>query len=63
MPLRIEHFEERSMGSSTDAQALAIVEGSCQGLPGSHFGASQHANTVTASILAVLSLSGRFMLE
>ena len=63
MPLRIDHFEERSMGSGADAQALAIVEGSCQGVPGSRFGAGQHANTVTASILAVLSLAGRFMLE
>ena len=51
------------MGSGADAQALAIVEGSCQGGPGSRFGAGQHANTVTASILAVLSLASRFMLK
>ncbi|MFP2768695.1 2-isopropylmalate synthase [Oceanisphaera sp. KMM 10153] len=63
LPLRIDSYEERSMGSGADAQALAIVEGRWQEVPGSHFGAGQHPNIVTASIQAILSLASRFMLE
>lgn len=61
MPLRIDSYEERSLESGADASALAIVEGSWSGIPGSHFGAGHHSNITIASIQAVLSLAARFV--
>ena len=63
MPLRLDSYEERSMGSGADAKALAIVEGSLQGVAGSRFGAGQDPNLVTASIQAIVSLANRLSLE
>ena len=60
LPLRIDSYEERSLGTGADAVALAIVEAACPGVPGSRFGVGRHANIVTASILAVLSAAARF---
>ena len=59
--LRIDHYEERSLGQGAGAMALAIVEAALPGVPGTRFGAGRHANIVTASILAVLHAAGRLV--
>lgn len=60
LPLRIDGYEERSAGAGADACAIAIVEAALPGVPGSRFGVGQHANIVTASVLAVLNAAARF---
>ena len=60
LPLRIDHYEERSLGSGADASAVAIVETAWPGVPGSRFGVGMHPNIMTASVLAVLSAVTRF---
>lgn len=60
LPLRIDSYEERSLGAGADAVALAIVEAAWPGVPGSRFGVGRHPNIVTASVLAVLSAAARF---
>ncbi|WP_016832272.1 2-isopropylmalate synthase [Herbaspirillum lusitanum] len=57
--LRIDSYEERSIGSGAQAQAWAIVEAASPGVAGTRFGAARHVNIVTASILAVLSAANR----
>ena len=59
LPLRIDGYEERSLGAGADAMALAIVEAAWPGVPGSRFGVGRHPNIATASILAVLSAAAR----
>lgn len=63
LPLRIDSYEERSLGAGSDAVALAIVEAAIPGVLGSRFGVGRHANTATASVLAVLSVAARFSME
>ncbi|OWT76987.1 MULTISPECIES: 2-isopropylmalate synthase [unclassified Achromobacter] len=60
LPLRIDSYEERSLGAGADATALAIVEAAWPGVPGSRFGVGRHANIATASVMAVLSAASRF---
>ena len=60
LPLRIDSYEERSLGAGADAMALAIVEAAWPGVPGSRFGVGRHSNIATASVLAVLSAAARF---
>ncbi|MEI7254209.1 2-isopropylmalate synthase [Dickeya dadantii] len=60
LPLRIDSYEERSLGAGSNAVALAIVEAAIPGVPGSRFGVGRHTNITTASILAVLSAAARF---
>lgn len=60
LPLRIDSYEERSLGMGADACALAIVEVTCPGVPGSRFGVGKDSNIVTASVLAVLNAAMRF---
>ncbi|HZG21987.1 MAG TPA: 2-isopropylmalate synthase [Herbaspirillum sp.] len=59
LPMRIDGYEERSLGKGSDATALAIVEAAADSVPGSRFGVGCHANITTASILAVLSAAQR----
>lgn len=59
-PLRIDSFEERSLGTGADNEALAIVEVTWPGVAGSKFGAGKDANTITASVQAVLNAAARF---
>ncbi|HVS76913.1 MAG TPA: 2-isopropylmalate synthase [Steroidobacteraceae bacterium] len=59
LPLRIDSYEERSLGRGADAPALAIVEAARPGTPGTRFGVGIHRNIVTASVLAVLSAASR----
>jgi 2-isopropylmalate synthase len=60
LPMRVDSYEERSLGGGADASAMAIVEATWPGVPGSRFGVGTHANIVTASVLAVLSAAARF---
>ncbi|KWR81130.1 MULTISPECIES: 2-isopropylmalate synthase [Pseudomonas] len=60
LPIRIDGYEERSLGGGADAQALALVEVAWPGEPGTRFGAGCHANIVSASIQAVLCAVSRF---
>ena len=57
--LRIDGYEERSIGHGADAEAMAIVEGALPGVEGRRFGVGRHRNIVTASILAIVGLMGR----
>jgi 2-isopropylmalate synthase len=59
LPLRIDAYEERSLGRGADASALAIVEAARTGVAGTRFGVGIHANIVTASVLAVISAAIR----
>lgn len=61
VPVRLDSYEERSMGTGADAQAMAIVEMVWPGVHGSRFGVGQHTNIVTASILAVVSAVNRLI--
>ena len=57
--LRIDHYEERSVGSGADAIAMAVVEGALPGTDGTRFGVGRDRNVATAAVAAVLSLAGR----
>jgi len=59
LPIRIDSYEERSLGTGAQACAVAIVEASCAGVAGSRFGAGKDANIVKASVLAVLNAAMR----
>ncbi len=59
LPLRIDAYEERSLGKGADACALAIVEAARPGISGTRFGVGIHPNIVTASVMAVLSAAAR----
>lgn len=58
-PIRVQSFEERSMGEGADAAAMCIVEVAMDGVAGSRFGAGMHRNTVTASVQAIISAANR----
>jgi len=58
--LRIDSYEERSLGGGADAPALAVVEAAWPGVAGSRHGAGLHPNIVTASVQAVLGAASRF---
>jgi len=59
LPLRLQSFEERSLGVGADSRAVAFVELALDGVAGSRFGVGIHANLTTASLLAVLSATNR----
>ena len=59
LPLRVDAYEERSLGRGADAAALAIIEAARVGTTGTRFGVGIHSNIITASILAVLSAAAR----
>ena len=59
VPIRVQSFEERSMGEGADAAAMCIVEVAMDGMAGSRFGAGMHRNTVTASVRAIISAANR----
>lgn len=57
--LRIDSFEEHSLGAGSEARAVAIVEAATAGTPGTRFGVGIDTSTVTAAIRAVLSAAVR----
>ncbi|HEX8757714.1 MAG TPA: 2-isopropylmalate synthase [Steroidobacteraceae bacterium] len=59
LPVRIDAYEERALGSGAAASAVALVEAARMGVAGTRFGVGIHPNIVTASILAVLSAVAR----
>jgi len=59
LPLRVDSYEERSLGGGADASALAIIEAARPGAAGTRFGVGIHSNIITASVLAVLSSAAR----
>ncbi|MCA0187812.1 MAG: 2-isopropylmalate synthase [Proteobacteria bacterium] len=59
MPIRVQSFEERSMGEGADAAAMAMIEVAMEGVPGSTFGAGMDRSTVTASVRAIISAANR----
>jgi 2-isopropylmalate synthase len=63
IPVRLQSYEERSMGVGADSQAAAFVELALEGGAGPRFGVGMHTNIVTASILAVFSAVNRGFAE
>jgi 2-isopropylmalate synthase len=59
LPVRLQSYEERSMGAGADSRAAAFVELAVEGAPGTRFGVGVHPNIVTASLLAVISAVNR----
>jgi len=59
IPLRIDGYEERAMGTGAGANALAIVEAAIEHKPAIRFGVGLSGNIVTASVLAVISAANR----
>lgn len=59
LPVRLQSYEERSLGAGADARAVAFVELAVDGLPGPKFGVGIHSSILTASLLAVLSAVNR----
>lgn len=53
--VRVQHYEERSMGRGSDAQAVCFVELACDGVAGDVFGVGIDGNIISASIKAVVS--------
>jgi len=54
-PVRIQHYEERSLTQGADSRAVAVAEMAGAEVAGSAFGVGIDANLVTASIRAVIS--------
>ncbi len=59
LPLRIDAYEERSMGAGSDARAIAIIEAACAGSAGTRFGVGIDASIVDASLQALISAANR----
>jgi len=59
VPVRLQSYEERSVGVGADSRAAAFVELAVEGGAGPRFGVGLHTNIVTASILAVISAMNR----
>lgn len=57
--LQIHHYEERSLGSSAQTEAIAMVEVGADWMQGSYYGVGYHTNIVTASLMAILSAVNR----
>lgn len=57
--VRIDSYEQRSLGAGAGAEAVAIVELATPEIAGTRFGVGQHGNIVTASILALLCACNR----
>lgn len=59
LPVKVVSFEERSLTAGSDARAIAFVEITMDGVPGSAFGAGLHGNVTTAALLALVSAVAR----
>ena len=55
----IHSYEERSLHQGSDAEAVAYVELAGDSIQGALYGVGIHVNTVTASLLAILSAMNR----
>jgi 2-isopropylmalate synthase len=57
--MRIDGYEQRSLGSGAQALSLAIVEAAHPGIAGTRFGVGIHQSIATASVLATLCAFNR----
>ncbi len=57
--VHIHAYEERSLDQGSDAEAIAYIELAGDWMQGSLYGVGIHVNTVTASLLAILSAVNR----
>ncbi|MEQ9228573.1 MAG: 2-isopropylmalate synthase [Parvibaculum sp.] len=57
--VELRHYEEHSIGSGTDAKAVAFMEVADPDHPGDLFGVGIDANIITASFKAMLSAANR----
>jgi 2-isopropylmalate synthase len=57
--VHIHAYEERSLDQGSDAEAIAYIELAGDWIQGSLYGVGIHVNTVTASLLAMLSAVNR----
>jgi 2-isopropylmalate synthase len=53
LPIMLQSYEERAIGSGTAARAVAYMELTSSEFVGSRFGVAIHSNIVTASIMAM----------
>ena len=53
--MRVQHYEERSMGAGSNAKAVCFVELGCEAVAGDLFGVGIDENIVSASVKAVIS--------
>lgn len=53
--VRVQHYEEHSIGRGSDARAVCFVELACDGVAGDVFGVGIDGNIVSASVKAVIS--------
>jgi 2-isopropylmalate synthase len=61
LPVTLQSYEERALGSGAAARAAAYIELSSSEVTGGRFGVAIHANIVTASILALFSGLNRIL--
>ncbi len=59
LPIRVDSYEERSIDSGADARAVAFIEATSEGLPGSKFGVGIDRSIVMASLRALISAANR----
>lgn len=59
LPLQVRHYEEHSMGSGSDARAVAYVEVADPDVAGDIFGVGIDPNIITASFRAMISAANR----
>ncbi|PWG61860.1 hypothetical protein DEM34_14710 [Spiribacter halobius] len=53
--VRVQHYDEHSMGTGSDARAVTFVELAAEGLHGDVFGVGIDPNIITASVRAIVS--------
>ena len=59
LPIRIDSYEERSIGAGSNARAIAIIEAAGTEVPGSRFGVGIDESIVVASLRALVSAANR----
>lgn len=59
LPLSVRHYEEHSLGTGSDAKAVAYVEVADKTKAGDVFGVGIDANIITASFRALISAANR----
>ncbi|MEG1767774.1 MAG: 2-isopropylmalate synthase [Comamonas sp.] len=57
--LRVDSYEQRSLGAGAQARSMSIVEVAHPDVAGSRFGVGMHESIATASVLAVLGAFNR----
>ena len=55
LPIDVRDYEEKSLSKGANARAIAFLEMTVAGVPGTHFGVGSHNDTVKAPVMAVIS--------